>query len=100
MHAHLWWPPLSPPSWAQEPKSGMSRLGPPVTPARPAATASAHSCGEKWHYSDTMIGNTISVASEDDKRPETPSRDRWTKGNGDFDLLRCENNTARVHGPV
>ena len=40
------------------------------------------------------------MASEDDKRPGTPRRDQWTKGNGDFNLPRCENNKAGVHGPV
>ncbi len=79
-----------PPLWAPEPKSGLPRLGPPLMPPLTAVAASAHSCGEKWHYSLTLIGNddadadsddddeqedAISVASEDDKRPETPSRD-------------------------
>ncbi len=40
------------------------------------------------------------MASEDDKRPETPGRDQWTKGKGDFNLIRCENNKARLRGPV
>ncbi len=72
-------------------------------------------CGEKLHCRDTLIGNddddagsdddveeevAISVASEDDKRPGTLRRDQWTKGNGDVNLLRRENNKACAHGPV